>query len=1089
MKRYILFGLTMLMAFPLGVWAQDDVTDDEEEEGVAAVRTFTVKQKQYQTRTVRGQVLDAATRKPVAGAIVRADEIDGYSVLTEDDGTYELKAPVFATALYVTATDYNAVRQGLAPDTQQKTVLLYSTNFTADYAATNNVRGDQSATDFQYSSAINIKDEVQNQLGGYVYTVSRNGTPGVGSVMFMQGLNSLNANAQPLVVIDDVIIDQQYGRELLHDGFYNDILTSLNPADIERVTVLRNGTALYGAKGANGVILIQTRRNKSMATRITATASAGVTMEPKYISMMGAEQYRSYASELLKSVDTRLNDFKFLNPDPTDYWYNKYHQSTDWKDLVYRTGISMNYGINVEGGDDVANYNLSVGYTSAESTMDYNSMNRLNIRFNTDIWLSKNLSVRFDASFSNQNRKLRNDGAPEGYDEGTPSSPSFLAYVKSPFLSPYTYSRGIIDDTHYDVNVEDYLSEAMATYTRYNWQLANPATINEYGEGDIKNRFENSMLNLTVTPKYQFNPNFYISEHFSYNLVNTSEKFYVPINGVPRYFVNSVNEYVDNEVRSLASKQNSVQSDTRIDWHNRYDAHYVHLFGGARINWESYTMDNQLGYNTGNDKTPFMTANLRNPKADGVNENWNTMSWYAQAEYNYLSRYYLQASVAVDGSSRFGNNADGLRLGGVTWGVFPGVQASWVITNEPWFTGVRGIDYLRLTAGYDISGNDDIDIFAARSYFQASQYLHSVSSLAFEGIGNTKIKWETTRRFNVGFEGNFINNRLNLNFSYFRSSTNDLLLRQQLGFLSGLDENWANSGKLQNEGYNVGASVKVLALKDWQWQLGATVGHYKNRISELSEGNDYMDTDIYGATIRTQVGQAANLFYGYKALGVFATTEEARAAGTADANGLYFMADNGIERNYFQAGDMHFADLNNDGQITDADRIVIGDPNPDIYGNIFTTLKWKRLKLDVRMNYSLGNDVYNYMRSQLEGGQRFMNQTTAMTHRWQAEGQATDMPRITFQDPLGNARFSDRWIEDGSYLKLKAVTLSYELPLTSEYIQGLQFWVQGNNLLTFSKYLGSDPEFSMTSSVLGQGIDLGQLGHSRSIIAGVKINL
>ena len=201
------------------------------------------------------------------------------------------------------------------------------------------------------------------------------------------------------------------------------------------------------------------------------------------------------------------------------------------------------------------------------------------------------------------------------------------------------------------------------------------------------------------------------------------------------------------------------------------------------------------------------------------------------------------------------------------------------------------------------------------------------------------------------------------------------------------------------------------------------------------------------------------------------------------------MADNGIERNYFQAGDVHFADLNNDGQITDADRMVIGDPNPDIYGNIFTTLKWKRLKLDVRMNYSLGNDVYNYMRSQLEGGQRFMNQTTAMTHRWQAEGQATDMPRITFQDPLGNARFSDRWIEDGSYLKLKAVTLSYELPLTSEYIQGLQFWVQGNNLLTFSKYLGSDPEFSMTSSVLGQGIDLGQLGHSRSIIAGVKINL
>ncbi len=1078
----------MLMAFPLGVWAQDDYTDEEEDD-TPAVRTFTVKQKKYETRVVRGQVLDAATRQPVAGAIVRAAEIDGYSVLTEDNGSYELKAPVFATALYVSATDYNPVRIGLAAGEEQRTAFLYSTSFTAEYGATTNVRGDQTATDFKYTNAINIKDEVESQLGGYVYTKGRNGTPGVGSVMFMQGLNSLNINAQPLVVIDDVIIDQQYGRDLLHDGFYNDILSNLNPADIEKVTVLRNGTALYGAKGANGVLLIQTRRNKSMATRITATASAGVTLEPKYISVLDAEQYRSYASELLKTVDTRLNDFKFLNPDPKDYWYTKYHQNTDWKDLVYRTAVNQNYGINVEGGDDVANYNLSVGYTTAQSTMEYNDMNRLNIRFNTDIGLTKNLDVRFDASFSNQNRKLRNDGAPEGYDEGTPTSPGFLAYVKSPFLSPYTYSRGMIDKTHIDVLPEDYLSEAMATYTRYNWQLANPATINEYGNGDIKNRFENSMLNLTVTPKYNFSPNLYLQEHFSYNLVNTSEKFYVPVNGVPPYFVTSVNEFVDNEVRSLASKQNSVQSDTRIDWHNRFNEHYIHLFGGARINWESYTMNTQLGYNTGNDKTPFMTANLRNPSAEGVNENWNTLSWYAQAEYNYKSRYYVQANLAVDGSSRFGKDADGLKIGGVAWGVFPGVQASWVITNEPFFSSVKGIDYLRLSAGYDISGNDDIDVFAAKSYFQASKFLHTVTALAFEGIGNTKVKWETTRRFNAGLESNFCNNRLNVNLNYFRSTTSDLLLRQQLGFLTGLDENLINSGKLKNEGFSVTAAVKVIAQKDWQWQVGASVGHYKNRITELSDGTDYMDTNIYGATVRTQVGQAANLFYGYKSLGVFASTEEAQAAGTSDAKGLYFMAENGIDRNYFEAGDIHFADLNGDGRITEADQTIIGDPNPDIYGNIFTTLAWKRFKLDVRMNYSLGNDAYNYMRSQLEGGQRFMNQTTAMQRRWQAEGQATDMPRLTFQDPMGNARFSNRWIEDASYLRLKTVTLSYDLPITSEFIQGLQFWVQGNNLLTFTKYLGSDPEFSMTNSVLGQGIDLGQLSLSRNIVAGVKINL
>ena len=357
---------------------------------------------------------------------------------------------------------------------------------------------------------------------------------------------------------------------------------------------------------------------------------------------------------------------------------------------------------------------------------------------------------------------------------------------------------------------------------------------------------------------------------------------------------------------------------------------------------------------------------------------------------------------------------------------------------------IKPINYLRLSAGYDVSGNDDIDYYAARSYFSSSQFLNAIAGLSFDGIGNTKIQWETTRRLNVGIETSLFDNRLSLSANYFSSTTNNLLTKQSLGFLSGLDENWNNDGKLKNHGFDVSAAVKVLALKDFQWELGGSIGHYKNEITQLPQGKDFVDTDIYGGTIRTQVGQAANQFYGYKSLGVFATTEEAEKAG------LYIMDENGIDKKYFKAGDIHFDDLNGDHQITEADRTIIGDPNPDIYGNIFTTFAYKGLKLDLRFNYSLGNDVYNYMRSQLEGGSRFMNQTTAM---------------------------------------LRRITLSYDLPMNNEYLQGLQFWIQANNVFTWTKYLGADPEFAMTSNVIGQGIDLGQLSQSRSIVAGIKIKL
>ena len=1035
-------------------------------------------------KTVKGRVLTSASNTPIEGAMVSVEGVKGYSTLTDENGCYVLKVPEYASSLFITAPGYNSVKSGLAASEQQRDARLHSETFTGDYESTTNITGDKQASGFSLSNAVSIEEEIQKRLGADVHTIQRNGTSGIGGVMLMNGLNSLNVNAQPLIVIDGVIIDQQYGRTMLHDGFYNNILSNVSVSDIEKVTVLRNGTALYGAKGANGVIVIETKRSHSMATRITASLSAGVTLEPKFIDMMDATQYKSYASDLLSTTNTTLTSFKFLNDDPTYYYYPQYHNNTDWKDMVYRTAFTQNYNINVEGGDDVASYNLSLGYMNNQSTLECNDMNRINIRFNSDIKLLKWFSVRFDASFANQVRNMRNDGAPADYNEGTPTSTAFLAYAKSPMLSPYSYANGQLSDNYLDITDESYLDEALVKYSNYNYKLANPLAINEYGEAENKNHFENSMVNIAITPKFEFNEHLSLTEHFSYNLVNTNEKFYIPTSGVPDYYVSSVGAIRENEARSLFSKQNSVMSDTRVNWHNRYNAHDINLFGGARINWESYSMNSQLGYNTGNDKTPFITTDLLNVKTAGLKDDWTSIAWYAQANYNYIGRYFLQANLTAETSSRFGEDADGaLDAFGTAWSIFPAVQASWVISNEPWMANIGAVNYLKLSAGYDVSGNDDIDNYASRSYFQAIKFLQSISGISLGNIGNNHLKWETTKKWNVGLETSLLNNRLHLSFNYFNSKTTDLLTFQSLGYLSGIEKNWSNGGELKNSGFDVSAMGKILSTKDFQWELGATVGHYKNEITALPDNQQYIDTEVYGATIRTSIGNAANLFYGYRTKGVFATSEEAAQSG------LYILDDNGVTRHYFSAGDVIFSDLDGDHAITTADREVIGDPNPDFYGNIFTSLAWKRFKLDINFNYSVGNDVFNYMRQQLESGSRFMNQTLAMTQRWQNEGQVTTVPKATFQDPMGNSRFSDRWIEDGSYLRLKTVTLSYTLPVNSSFLQGLQFWIQGNNLLTFSKYLGSDPEFSPTSAVIGQGIDLGQLPQSHSIVAGIKINL
>ena len=1041
-----------------------------------------------------GEVIDAASKEPLAGVRVEALGNNRYTAMTKPDGTFSIKLPKHVVSLYVSTLGYESVIIK-ARQNKKISVALYDEKYSS-YVKNGFDVSSVGETTVDISTSTTLETEIQKQLGAQVRTVTRSGTIGIGGLMMMQGINTINSSAQPLIVLDGVIQDLQDSYSAMHDGFFNNTLAAIDVNDIEKITVLNNATAIYGSKGANGVILIDTKRGHSMATRIDAQAFGSFTMAPRLPQMMNAEQYRVYANELTGGSDWKASQLTFLSDDKSRYYYNEFHNETDWSDYVYRNAWAQNYRVNVQGGDDAAMYNFSLGFADGASTVKSNDFNRLNIRFNTDVNLAKILKTRFDISYSRVVRNLRDDGIREDLSSGPVVSPGFLALVKSPFLSPYAY------------NNKGQLTEALSGADSFaskiysgNDSYANPLSIFEYGDGNNKNNQEYTVFNVTVAPELKLGKSWTISTLFNYTLHRTSEKYFRPMTGTPNFFISGVG-YSASEVRSFFSKEEEIYNDTRVNWGKKFGNHNIDAFGGFRFSNFAYDSSFASSHNTGSDKLPDISNGASNhAKTDGAYDIWRNMSYYANVDYNFRHKYFLQGSLAAETSSRFGRQTeDGIKVAGVCWGLFPSLQAGWLVSSEPFFN-VNLIDHLKLTAGVDWSGNDNISNSAAFCYHENIKYSSTLMGLVLGNIENQSIQWETTRRFNVGLDLIALNNRLRLTGNFFHNVTNNLLTLKELDPLAGIKYAWSNGGSMSNTGAYASVNVKAINTKNWKWELGASIGTYKNVITNLPDQTIVNEkwtekdgelrgftSDIYNGTILTAVNHSAGVFFGYETDGVFATTADAWDAEKGDWRLKTQDVNTGVETP-LEAGDVKFVDQNKDGLINVHDRVIIGNPNPDIYGNINSNLMFKNFSLSATFNYSVGNDVYNYQRALLESGSSFYNQTVAVTNRWKVEGHKTDIPKATYGDPKGNNRFSDRWIEDGSYIRLKDVTLSYKIPVSASWLQGLMVWASGTNLLTFSKYLGSDPEFSFSNNVLYQGIDNGLLGQGRSFHLGVKINL
>ncbi len=1139
--RRVCLSFMVLAAFGISTsYAQD--TEDTE---VVKARRET-KAPKHETRTVKGRVTDSATGAPMGGVRVQAMGMNRYSTLTEEDGTYEVQIPVFINTMYVYAPEYNAQQVAIAKG--ETNIEMMSTTFSGFYGEGTEITAKNAIT-LDETSSISIETDMMNKLAGDINIIRKNGLPGQGAYMLIRGINSINADAQPLVILDGNMLDMQYDRTAQHEGYYNNVLAGLDPETVDKVEVLKNGTAIYGAKGANGVIKITTKRGKSQATKINARIYGGVELMPKRLTMLDGPSYTTYLGDMVSTIrdmnQSTLNSFVFLDQSPTNFYRNVYNNNTDWQDGLYRTAGSQNYKISVEGGDDVGMYALSLGYTDVNSTMKNNDMSRLNLRFNTDIKIGEKISTGLDISYNQTSYNILDNGWSESYDKQNIGSVNVLGLVQAPFISPYGYYVENQDNGRAVLKLDksswagkyassSTLSEYIKNPFMFSQHLSsvneaarNPFWILENGHGNNKNFAEMTQININVAPKYQINKDWAISDRFNYTLNRNNEKYFLPIAGATPYLIEDQGN-ITSVLKSQFTKQTSLNNDLRIEYSHQWGGHNLDAFGGWRINSYNYSYSYLNGYNNENDKLPNITPTMQFINSNGVNDNWKDMTYYLQAGYSYANRYYAEFSASAQASSRFGSHTkDGFRLAGVSWGFFPSLQLGWVLTNEKWFRPTPNVNYLKMTFGIEQNGNDNLDYYAARTYWETAQVFENVFGKYLTNIANSELQWETVRKINLGLEGSFLKNRLQGRVDFYWNKTSNMLSMRDLSdeyYFAGITDFWTNEGSMTNNGIEVKLNGALINKKDWKWELGATMGHYSNKVTDLPVSKDNTielfrrdengvqipesretihgyTSSVYGqSNMLTAVGYSAGTFYGWEVdksvngTGVF--KDDAQASNATGAFGQpgklrYYTGVTGSYRE-FGAGDMAFVDQNGDGWIDESDKVALGNATPDIYGNIFTNLTWKNLRLDVIFKYSLGNDIYNYQRSRLEAGNTTYNQTAAMARRWSYDGQITDMPRTCYTNNLGyveNERMSSRWIEDGSYLKMKNVRLTYTVPYHNNWLQGMKIWGEANDVFCISKYLGTDPEISAQNGTLYQGIDAGRIPSGRSFNFGVSLNL
>ena len=641
------------------------------------------------------------------------------------------------------------------------------------------------------------------------------------------------------------------------------------------------------------------------------------------------------------------------------------------------------------------------------------------------------------------------------------TNPMLAAYRRSPLLNPYASDM-------YGNLIDKYSSYMYGAIENSDFYVSNPSAI--VGSLSAKNRQYdmNAKVQFTYRPVRNLNINGIVGMYYNYN----QEEAFIP--GIN-------NQDIVPLFDQYGESKNSVRIGTNHTFNMFYglnaayklnlsEQHKMNFVAGAQVLTTSYEYDAAYGRNSNNDFYQTMgDAQSLGKYFSGYNNKWNWMNYYAHADYTFDNLVKVGLTASYDGASSIGKDADRMTI-------YPAGDIVLMAKQLPWMKNVDLINKLNIYGSYSITGNSRYSSKLGKYYYTSTPY-QTIAGVVRANVPNTELKAEKAHTMNVGFEASVWNNRINLGAAYYNINTTDVLMTGQRSSVLGTTTYYNNDGEISSKGIELSLAVAPVYTKDFKWTIGGNLTTLDNKVESLGSLEKIISSVGENAEVATMVGESPYAFYGYKTQGVFATTEEAEKASLYNRNGLQY-----------QAGDVHYVDMNNDNIINDQDKVVLGDATPDFFGNMFTRFEYKSFALDLTFAYSFGNDAYNAVRRITESGLDFSNQSTSLMRRWSMEGQRTDIPRISYGDRIGNNDFSDRWIEDASYIKLRDITFSYtwDKPLFN-FLQGGTVYVTGENLICFTDYLGLDPEFSYSNSAMFQGVDNAKVCAPRTIKFGVNL--